>query len=561
MKLKNKLILIYIVIGIVPIAIIILISTNLMSTILREKEQQNIQIYLNQAAYTVDSELIKYNNLSDYLAYNQTISQVLTGDYSNTYDLYSKIKTIIEPQLQTVTYFGDSAKQITIYINLRGIRYDDYIIPLKEIGEETWYASARLDGTQKWYVDKEEKLAFCARRMDLLKKNNIVGILYISLDYEKLFEGLTNDMGKNYGVFITDIDNEVIYSLAQFEEKYADYELSYEEFMDIRNKDSEYTILSEDLGQASWRIWMYKPDETIVSDTEPIKTFVYAVAIVAVATLVLGLVWVSRFITGRIAYLRDGMKAAEKGDFVMRLEAEETDEIGELIRGYNTLLGKIQTLIKEVYDSEIAQKKYEMKALQNQINPHFLYNSLSLINWKAIEKGNDDISDITLALSNFYRTSLNKGRNTLSIAEEISNVKSYIAIQLIMHDDEFDVDYDIAEEILPYETLNLILQPIVENAIEHGIDVKSDGERGKIVIKGWRDNDRIYISVADNGVGMEEDKAKTIITQHSKGYGIRNVNERIQLYYGEEYCLRVESKLGEGTCITVCIPVKELQNG
>ena len=120
-----------------------------------------------------------------------------------------------------------------------------------------------------------------------------------------------------------------------------------------------------------------------------------------------------------------------------------------------------------------------MTALQAQINPHFLYNSLSLINWKAIEKGNDDISDITLALSNFYRTSLNKGRNTLSIAEEISNVKSYIAIQLIMHDDEFDVDYDIAEEILPYETLNLILQPIVENAIEHGIDVKSDGERGE----------------------------------------------------------------------------------
>ena len=159
--------------------------------------------------------------------------------------------------------------------------------------------------------------------------------------------------------------------------------------------------------------------------------------------------------------------------------------------------------------------------------------------------------------STFFRTSLNKGRNILTVEEEISNVKSYIMIQLVMHDNEFDVEYNIEDSILKYETLNLILQPIVENAIEHGIDVKEDGERGKITITGWLEENKVYISVADNGVGMDEEKAKTIITQNSKGYGIRNVNERIELYYGEEYCLSVDSKIGEGTCITVCIPAIE----
>ena len=123
----------------------------------------------------------------------------------------------------------------------------------------------------------------------------------------------------------------------------------------------------------------------------------------------------------------------------------------------------------------------------------------------------------------------------------------------------FDDVYDIDEVIYPYETLNLILQPIVENAIEHGIDAKSNGEKGVITVKGWLEEDMIYISVKDNGVGMEEEKAATIITRHSKGYGIRNVNERIQLYYGEQYQLTVKSKVNEGTCITVCIPAREMQ--
>lgn len=557
MKLRNKLILIYCVIGILPMLVVVLVSFSLMSDILREREEQNLNTYLKQAAYSVDSELMTYNNISNYITFNEVIANVLVANYGNSYDLYEQIVAVIKPQLDMVIYLGDAVERATLYVDIHGKKYDEIIIPLSEISKEEWYLTVCKDIDPHWYVEKDEKTAFCVRRSAMLKKNGVLGLFYVSVDYDKLFRGLTHNIGRNSGIIVVDDNENVIYEGYNFEEKYNKYHLSYDELKELPT-ESEYKIFSESLEQANWKMYLYKPDVSIVSDTRPITFLATVVIVVGVATLVLGMIWVGKFITRRLLYLRKGMVATEEGDFSLRLEENYNDEIGELIRGYNTLLAKIQTLITEVYESEIAQKKYEMRALQNQINPHFLYNTLSLINWKAIETGNKDISEITLALSHFYRTSLNKGKNVLPIADEIKNVKSYIAVQLFMHDYEFDVEYDIDEDIMQYESLNLILQPIVENAIEHGIEVLEDDKRGLIVIKGWIEDDNIYISVTDNGVGMDEEKAASIITQQSKGYGIRNVNERIHLFYGEDYGLKVSSQVNKGTTITVCIPIKNV---
>ena len=557
MKVRNKLILIYCVIGIIPMLVVVMVSSSLMSDILRQREEQNLTTYMKQAAYSVDSELVTYNNLTNYITFNDVIAKVLITDYDNPYDLYEQITSVIKPQLDTVIYFGDAVKRATFYVNIEGKKLDELIVPLSEVSGEYWYKRVCKDVEPHWYVDKEDNIAFCVRRSAVLKKNGVLGLFYVSVDYEKLFEGLTYNMGTNYGMFVVDSDNNVVYETCNFENKYKKYHLEYEEFENLNNK-SEYKIFSEQLQQTDWKLYLYKPDVSIVSDTRPITFLATVVIVVGVVTLVLGMIWVGKFITSRLSYLRDGMVATETGDFSLRLEEVSNDEIGELIRGYNTLLGKIQTLITEVYESEITQKKYEMKALQNQINPHFLYNTLSLINWKAIENGNKDIREITLALSHFYRTSLNKGKNVLPIADEIKNVKSYIAVQLFMHDYEFDVEYDIDEEIMQYESLNLILQPIVENAIEHGIEVMEEDKRGLITIKGWIEGSDILISITDNGVGMDEEKAASIITQHSKGYGMRNVNDRIHLFYGENYGLSVYSEINKGTTITARIPVKRV---
>lgn len=553
MKVRNKLILIYCIIGIIPMLVVVLVSSSLMSDILREREEQNLKTYLKQAAYSVDSELVTYNSMSNYLSFNEVIGKVLTTKYDNSYDMYEQITTIIKPQLDTVAYFGDSVKRATFYVDLSGKKVGDIIVPLVEVKDEYWYKDVVKDVNPHWYVDKKENIAFSVRRSAVLKKDGVIGLFYMSVDYDELFQGLSNNMGKNFGMFVVDSEDNVVYETYNFEDKYSKYHLNYEDYKNLGD-ESEYKALSEGLEQTNWKLYLYKPDVSIVNDTRPIKFLATVVIVVGVITMCIGMIWVGRFITKRLSKLRNGMVAAESGEFSLRIEDGYNDEIGELIRGYNTLLGEIQTLIKEVYESEITQKKYEMKALQNQINPHFLYNTLSLINWKAIENGNKDISEITLALSHFYRTSLNKGKNVLPVADEIKNVKSYIAVQLFMHDYDFDVKYDINEEIMGYESLNLILQPIVENAIEHGLDVMEGDKRGLITIKGWLKNEKIYISVTDNGVGMDEEKAAAIITQHSKGYGMRNVHERIRLFYGDEYGLSVHSEIGKGTTITVCIP-------
>lgn len=221
------------------------------------------------------------------------------------------------------------------------------------------------------------------------------------------------------------------------------------------------------------------------NSTSSIAAMIIVAVVVALLGLAASITATSGFITKRIRKLRSSMAKVEQGDFDAVIRTEDKDEIGELIQGFNEMTTQTKNLITQVYEGRISQKESEMKALRAQINPHFLYNSLSLINWKAIEYEQDDISRITLALSNYYRTSLNKGKNTLMLEQEVSNVRSYIEIQQVMHDNSFDVDIDISSDILKAESLNLILQPLVENAINHGIDLLTD-RRGVITIKGSR---------------------------------------------------------------------------
>ena len=211
-----------------------------------------------------------------------------------------------------------------------------------------------------------------------------------------------------------------------------------------------------------------------------------------------------------------------------------------LVRTFTRMMDEINKLISQVYEAKIKLQKTEMKALQAQINPHFLYNSLSIINWKALEADNEEISRITLALSTYYRTSLNKGETMTIAANEIRNIDAYLQIQLIMHDNSFQVIKEIQEDALSYSVPKLILQPLVENAIEHGLDV-SEKEEKWLKISVCKEKDALIMAVEDNGMGMSEEQAKSIITYRSKGYGVRNVNDRITLLYGEEYHLRVKS--------------------
>ncbi len=553
-RLGYKLAIVYALSGFLPVAAVLSVTYVQMKQILWQSESDSMESYLYQALASMENKLAIYTNLNNYICYNQTISQVLGYRYDSVYDMYNQLVTILDPMLASLKYFHNDVGKVTIYVGKDLIKRGDTLAPISEITDTNWYKRVRDAGEMQWFVDKNEGIVFLASPMSMLSRYGLDGILYISVDYDSMFEAFEQTLQNNYGVVIFNEDGDAVYENAFFDEKYDDYMLSAAQLLDEQhNKYSSYEILSETSSMTGWKACLYKPNRLIVSSVAPITRIAVSAVLVMAAMAIIAMIILTSFVTKRIRRLKSGMEQVEKGNLEAEIVSDSCDEIGDLVNGFDAMLLRLNTLIKEVYEGRIKEKEYEMRALQAQINPHFLYNTLSLINWKAIEAGADDISKITLALSTFYRTSLNKGKNVMSLEDELRNMRSYLDIQLMMHDYDFDVEFHVDESIGQYRTLNLMLQPLIENAIAHGIDVKTNG-RGKLIITGKEEGDLIVLTVEDNGVGMSDEQAARILTEESKGYGVRNVNERIKLYYGEQYSLQIESKIGEGTKTCIRIP-------
>lgn len=574
-KIQKKIMIIYICIGTIPILLLGLFASGQEKKTLMEREHRNIEDSVSQGASQLKSQILVYNNLSDYIAFNQPISDVLIGDYDNIFSMYEQYTATVDPVLSSLKYFNPNINQITIYLDKNIVKHDTMVDSLQTIEGEKWYRQneSSLSQKVKWIIDAENKTSFSARTMPIMEQNKQKGILYLDVNYDSLFAGFDDISRDSYGLYIVDKKGNVLFEKDTFSENTAsknntkttakksqEKRLSFpalKKKMEAQEngKKSNYLIVSADAGVDDWKIIVYQPQKMMAREIQTLLVLVMGIIAVCIITSVVASLAFSRFVVRDIKRLRDNMQAVEEGNMELMVTSDAGDEVGSLIRGFGSMLGEINRLIHEVYESKLTQRKSEMTALQAQINPHFLYNSLSLINWKALEAGQQDISKITLALSSFYRTSLNRGKNVLTIEKEIENMKSYLEIQLCMHDNDFDVIMDIDEEILPYQTLNLLLQPLVENAIDHGIDLKEDG-RGYIKIIGRKDAENIYLTVEDNGVGIEPEILSSILEFKTKGYGVRNVNQRIRLYYGEEYCLRIESEVGKGTRCTINIPQK-----
>lgn len=312
----------------------------------------------------------------------------------------------------------------------------------------------------------------------------------------------------------------------------------------------------EKIEDTKWNFCLYQPKEELEKSVWTLLLGNIPVLLLCLFLILLLGYFFSRKMVERLEQLTENMNQINLGLRKVTVVSQSKDEIGVLVRTFTRMMDEINKLISQVYEAKIKLQKTEMKALQAQINPHFLYNSLSIINWKALEADNEEISRITLALSTYYRTSLNKGETMTIAANEIRNIDAYLQIQLIMHDNSFQVIKEIQEDALSYSVPKLILQPLVENAIEHGLDV-SEKEEKWLKISVCKEKDALIMAVEDNGMGMSEEQAKSIITYRSKGYGVRNVNDRITLLYGEEYHLRVKSRQGEGCRIEIVIPVNK----
>lgn len=253
----------------------------------------------------------------------------------------------------------------------------------------------------------------------------------------------------------------------------------------------------------------------------------------------------------------NGHDRKEKGDFNIPILSSSEDEIGQLTKSFQSMLTKMAILIEDQFKLGHEIKNAELKALQAQINPHFLYNTLDLINWMSMKYNAKEISSLVDALSKFYKLSLSRGEDVISIEDELNHVKAYVMIQNMRFSNGITLETDVSDELKQYGILKILLQPLVENAILHGI-LEKDDEQGTIRITGWLENGIITLRIQDDGAGMSwemlQEIPNRILPNEKHGYGIRNIDERIRLNYGSEYGLTYDSKPGEGTTVEIRIP-------
>lgn len=274
----------------------------------------------------------------------------------------------------------------------------------------------------------------------------------------------------------------------------------------------------------------------------------------------------SRSLTRRISSLIHQMETVRSGRPLSMDAPAIQDEIGDLTDTYNFMSGQMNRLLDHQAEAAEHLRISEFKALQSQINPHFLYNTLDMINWLAKTGQEEKVTKAVQALSKFYKLTLNKGNIAISLKEEITQVSLYVQLQNMRYQDQINFLVDIPDELLDYEIPKLILQPIVENSINHGIFGKEEKE-GTIVITGWPEGDLLILLVSDDGVGISTEKQKTILTgdgesQTGSNIGIYNTHARLQLFYGDrKYGLQYHSHPGIGTEVEIRIPAKKYQLG
>lgn len=293
-----------------------------------------------------------------------------------------------------------------------------------------------------------------------------------------------------------------------------------------------------------------------------VEQFLLAFGVMLAVILLLVLLIVAQTVSGivrPIERLRQVTGAVAHGDFEARAETTGPAEIADLSGSVNDMTVHLEAMVSKIKEDESKMRHAELRLLQEQINPHFLYNTLDTIVWLIESDSTDEAVDMVVSLSQFFRLVLSHGAEYISIREEEQHIRSYLKIQQARYHDILDYEIDMDPAIYPYKILKLTLQPLVENALYHGIKYKR--AMGKITITGRMQERRIVLKVQDNGVGMEPEKLAHLRREIERpckdtegGFGLANVNERIRIYFGDYYGMQIDSVQGEGTTVTVTIP-------
>ena len=542
MKYRYKLTILLIFTSLVPMTVLALYSHGRQSIMVRNSELEDMQSIMEQTKESIDSQTAVYTSLLNYLTYSPDIEEIIKEKDIDNYSAYEKYTEIADPLLSIPKAYHDAIKSIELFADSIKISHEYTLAPLDKMKEAWWSEELKDDVRIQWEVDQDRKEVAAVRK--IYSSQKLDAVLCITLDYNKIFQPFTNILTEENGGIVTDKKGTILYSRSNLKELKSDCSENISSMLPLVKQSCAYTQTKSD--ENDWIFYYYKSQNAISGSVR--RILIEEIPLIAgclVIIVVLGLLF-SRVFTRKIEELTRNMDQVNHGSREVTVYSDSSDEIGIMVNSFRKMMD-------EVYVNKIALKEYELKALQAQINPHFLYNTLSMMNWMAIRSNQMDISKVTLALSTFYRTALSKGEDVVTVENCIQNTKAYLEIQLVMHDHSFTVDWEIDPTIKNEKMPKLLLQPIVENAIEHGIDEKEEGDKN-LALSFHGKEDIVEITVRDNGKGMEQEKAEKLVTYQAKGYGLKNVNDRIHLLYGNEYGIQIFSELGIGTTVVMRFP-------
>ena len=395
------------------------------------------------------------------------------------------------------------------------------------------------------------------------------GILLMDIRYSSLQQILENIVLGNEGyLYMVNGSGELIYHpkmqlietgwlseniAAATEYRDGSYREEYEG--EMRNINVKF------VGYTGWKLLSVTPEKGLSLSNLKMRLFVTFV----VASFLLALILINAFISSRITdpiqELEKSVNAIEAGELDTEVYTGGTYEIQHLGRSIGDMAKRIKTLMQDIVTEHESKRKSEFDTLQSQINPHFLYNTLDIIVWMIENEQKQEAVKVVTALARFFRISLSKGKSIIPVRDELEHVRNYLMIQQMRFKNKFTYEIEAGEDVMELACLKLLLQPLVENAIYHGMEFM-DGD-GEIRVRAFREEDSLWFEISDNGLGMTGEQVEGLLSEkpqvrsgRGSGIGVKNVNERIELYFGKPYGLIIESEPDEGTVIRIHLPVK-----
>lgn len=542
---QYKLIFYYALFALLPMFLIAVFTYGNTKKIQLERLYEELSYQMEHTIKNLDEKANNYYAASNMFYMDNTLQSYLTADYSQRgyEDLYSYVDDLFS----NVKIFNPDITKISVYTSNRTLPQDEYYFYLLDPENlPDWYQTTGNGGVMHMQNTGNGTISF-TRKLNFYESGQYQIFVYMEIteDYlnqmlglgdEEITMVLLNDAGEIQASNHPELIGKNMASINLEKQIFMKNNTAYcgqlQLFTDSRRYDKE-------AGLAASRIFLV----------------FFVSAVLALAAIYL----YSRSFRNKVDKVRQGARSIGEGKLDYRIFLPENgrsrDELDEIADSVNQMGEQIHTLIEESYKKEMDRKISELNLLQEQINPHFLYNALSSISVLAMGNGDKAASRAILYLSDFYRITLSKGKQDITIREELNLLESYLKIQRMRFDDSIEVEYELDESLLDVHVVKLTLQPIVENAIHHGRD--DDSEVFHILIRLFEEQGKTVFEVIDDGCGMDPEKLMELQNSmnHSEGgYGLRNVNIRIKLQYGPQYGVYIESERGFGTKIRIEFP-------